>query len=188
MRKLPGAYFPNFHSQQQQRSALLRPYFMTHPATTAKRFVASVLHATFPAATAKRSLLRPYFMPPATTAKRLVASVCHHSPSPNPPVPCYNKINTTHQRSNSIMLFKTKKSTDKNTKKAIEKSLNEIQINLENNYKDLAITAYKKSSELIENAHQSNSIDDKAYNKYKSQLDTYSEKMKGYSHRLNIKY
>ncbi len=86
------------------------------------------------------------------------------------------------------MLFKIKKSTDKNTKKAIEKSLNEIQINLENNYKDLAITAYKKSSELIENAHQSNSIDDKAYNKYKSQLDTYSEKMKGYSHRLNIKY
>ena len=53
------------------------------------------------------------------------------------------------------------------TKKEIETSLNEIQINLENNYKDLAI---------------------KAYGKYKGQLDVFAKRMEGYSHRLNVKY
>ena len=72
------------------------------------------------------------------------------------------------------------------TKKEIETSLNEIQINLENNYKDLAIKAFKDSSELVER-YQS-LIDEKAYGKYKGQLDVFAKRMEGYSHRLNVKY
>ena len=69
------------------------------------------------------------------------------------------------------------------TKKEIETSLNEIQINLENNYKDLAIKAFKDSSELVERYHN-----EKAYAKYKGQLDVFAKRMEGYSHRLNVKY
>ena len=57
------------------------------------------------------------------------------------------------------------------TKKEIETSLNEIQINLENNYKELAIKAFKDSSELVERYHNESLIDEKAYGKYKGQLD-----------------
>ena len=66
------------------------------------------------------------------------------------------------------------------TKKEIETSLNEIQINLENNYKD--------SSELVERYHNESLIDEKAYGKYKGQLDVFAKRMEGYSHRLNVKY
>ena len=71
------------------------------------------------------------------------------------------------------------------TKKEIETSLNEIQINLENNYKDLAIKAFKDSSELVERYHNESLIDD---GKYKGQLDVFAKRMEGYSHRLNVKY
>ena len=74
------------------------------------------------------------------------------------------------------------------TKKEIESSLNEIQINLENNYKDLAIKAFKDSSELIEKYHNTAVINEKTYIKYKQQLDEFSKRMVGYSHRLNVKY
>ena len=66
------------------------------------------------------------------------------------------------------------------TKKEIETSLNEIQINLENNYKDLAIKAFKDSSELVERYHNESLIDEKAY--------VFAKRMEGYSHRLNVKY
>ena len=69
------------------------------------------------------------------------------------------------------------------TKKEIE-----IQINLENNYKDLAIKAFKESSELVERYHNESLIDEKAYGKYKGQLDVFAKRMEGYSHRLNVKY
>lgn len=74
------------------------------------------------------------------------------------------------------------------TKKEIETSLNEIQINLENNYKDLAIKAFKDSSELVERYHNESLIDEKAYGKYKGQLDVFAKRMEGYSHRLNVKH
>ena len=74
------------------------------------------------------------------------------------------------------------------TKKEIETSLNEIQINLENNYKDLAIKAFKDSSELVERYPNESLIDEKAYGKYKGQLDVFAKRMEGYSHRLNVKY
>ena len=60
-----------------------------------------------------------------------------------------------------------KKNLEKN---AVKKALNEIQINLENNYKDLAIKAYND------------------YEKYKQELAVFHKRMEGYSHRLNVKY
>ena len=84
---------------------------------------------------------------------------------------------------NTMSLFKRN-----TTKKEIETSLNEIQINLENNYKDLAIKAFKDSSELIEKYHNTAVINEKTYIKYKQQLDEFSKRMVGYSHRLNVTY
>ena len=65
---------------------------------------------------------------------------------------------------------------------------NQLVINLENNYKDLAIKAFKDSSELVERYHNESLIDEKAYGKYKGQLDVFAKRMEGYSHRLNVKY
>lgn len=67
---------------------------------------------------------------------------------------------------NTMSLFKRNA-----TKKEIETLLNEIQINLENNYKDLAIKAFKDSSELIEKYYNTAAINEKTYIKYKQQLD-----------------
>ena len=55
-------------------------------------------------------------------------------------------------------------------------------------YKDLAIKAFKDSSELVERYHNESLIDEKAYGKYKGQLDVFAKRMEGYSHRLNVKY
>ena len=73
------------------------------------------------------------------------------------------------------------------TKKEIETSLNEIQINLENNYKDLAIKAFKDSTELIERYHNESLIDEKAYSKYKGQLDVFAKRMEGYCWYVSIR-
>lgn len=82
------------------------------------------------------------------------------------------------------MFFKRKNPVHK----CIEKALNEIQMNLENNYKDLAIKAYNDAVTLIEEYHTDGKIDDKSYDKYKEELSVYHKRMEGYSHRLNVKY
>ena len=82
------------------------------------------------------------------------------------------------------MFFKRKNSIHNDIKKA----LNEIQMNLENNYKDLAINAYNDSVILLESYHTDGRIDDKSYDKYKEELAVYHKRMEGYSHRLNVKY
>ena len=73
---------------------------------------------------------------------------------------------------NTMSLFKRN-----TTKKEIETLLNEI-----------AIKAFKDSSELIEKYHNTAAINEKTYIKYKQQLDEFSKRMVGYSHRLNVKY
>ena len=70
-----------------------------------------------------------------------------------------------------------KKNLEKN---AVKKALNEIQINLENNYKDLAIKAYNDAAALIETY--------RADKKLKQELAVFHKRMEGYSHRLNVKY
>lgn len=78
-----------------------------------------------------------------------------------------------------------KKNLEKN---AVKKTLNEIQINLENNYKDLAIKAYNDAAALIETYRADKKLNDKEYEKYKQELAVFHKRMEGYSHRLNVKY
>jgi len=58
----------------------------------------------------------------------------------------------------------------------------EIQINLENNYKDLAIDARKKASKRLEELHTSGELCEKDYDKLKKQMDDYTKRMEGYHH------
>lgn len=73
-------------------------------------------------------------------------------------------------------------------KKEIEKALNEIQMNLENNYKDLAIKAFKDADILLKEHKEAGKINDKDYEKYAEQMKVFSKRMEGYSHRLNVKF
>lgn len=68
----------------------------------------------------------------------------------------------------------------KQARKEIEELFNEIQINLENNYKDLAIGARKKAEERL--GQMKGELKDKDYEKLKKQLDDYTKRMEGYHH------
>jgi hypothetical protein len=68
----------------------------------------------------------------------------------------------------------------KQAKKEIENLFNEIQINLENNYKDLAIGARKKAEIRLEEVK--GELKDKDYARLKSKLDDYTKRMEGYHH------
>lgn len=70
----------------------------------------------------------------------------------------------------------------KQGKREIEELFNEIQINLENNYKDLAIGARKKAAVRLEELHSEDKLSDKDYNKLKAVLDDYTKRMEGYHH------
>lgn len=70
----------------------------------------------------------------------------------------------------------------KSRKNEIEKLFNEIQINLENNYKDLAIGARKEAEEKLDLYKEEGELKEKDYLKLKKRLDEYTTKMKGYHH------
>ncbi len=73
-------------------------------------------------------------------------------------------------------------SKGKVAKKEIEALFNEIQINLENNYKDLAIGARKKAEEKLKALEGSGELKDKDFRKLKATLDDYTKRMEGYHH------
>ena len=73
-------------------------------------------------------------------------------------------------------------SKGKAAKKEIEELFNEIQINLENNYKDLAIGARKKAEEKLNLLENTNELKEKDYKKLKAKLDDYTKRMEGYHH------
>lgn len=66
--------------------------------------------------------------------------------------------------------------------KEMEKLLNDIQINLENNYKDLAIEARNVAEERMAQMKTGGQISDKEYKKLKERLDSYTQRMVGYHH------
>lgn len=70
----------------------------------------------------------------------------------------------------------------KQAKKEIEELFHEIQINLENNYKDLAIGARKKAKMRLEELHGDDRLSEKDYKKLKGILDDFTKRMEGYHH------
>lgn len=64
--------------------------------------------------------------------------------------------------------------------KEVEALFHEIQINLENNYKDLAIAALQHAGLRLEELKIE--LSEKEYQKWKKVLDEYKEKMVGYHH------
>lgn len=73
--------------------------------------------------------------------------------------------------------FKSNKS-----KKEIEDIFNDIQINLENNYKDLAIDARKKATIRLQELKDAGELKEKDYTKLKAKLDDFTKRMEGYHH------
>lgn len=67
-------------------------------------------------------------------------------------------------------------------KKEIESLFHEVQINLENNYKDLAISARKQAEVKLAEHQAAGELKDKEYKKLKAQLDEYTKRMEGYHH------
>ncbi|MGN0391042.1 MAG: hypothetical protein ACI4L2_09545 [Wujia sp.] len=70
----------------------------------------------------------------------------------------------------------------KNGKQEIEALFHEIQINLENNYKDLAISARKKAEVRLRELQENGELKEKDYGKLKVKLDEYTTRMEGYHH------
>lgn len=66
--------------------------------------------------------------------------------------------------------------------KQVEAKLQSIQVNLENNYKDEAISAKKECEELLEQLHQEDKLKKSDYDYFKSQLRSYEARMVGYNH------
>lgn len=73
-------------------------------------------------------------------------------------------------------------SKSKKAKKEVEEIFNDIQINLENNYKDLAIGARKKAEKRLDELKQAGELSDKDYAKLKVRMDDYTKRMEGYHH------
>jgi hypothetical protein len=70
----------------------------------------------------------------------------------------------------------------RNIKKRLDSEFHELTINLENNYKDLAIQALKKLQLSVEELHESGDLKDKDYKKVKDRVDDYAKRMEGYHH------
>lgn len=60
--------------------------------------------------------------------------------------------------------------------------LNDLRMNLENNYKDLAHDALKRLHSTLEMLHEEGQIKEKEYQKYKEIADDYSKRMEQYHH------
>lgn len=67
-------------------------------------------------------------------------------------------------------------------KQDLDSKLNELKINLENNYKDLAHDALKELQKTLEEYKQSGELKEKDYQKYKQTADTYAMRMQNYHH------
>lgn len=65
----------------------------------------------------------------------------------------------------------------------IEQQITDMQLYLENNYKDLAIQARKDATTLVEKAYEEKKIKEKSYQHYKALLEAYTKEMLHYNHQ-----
>ncbi len=67
-------------------------------------------------------------------------------------------------------------------KKQINAAVNELEMNLSNNYKDLAHKALKDLDILINQLHDDGSLKEKDFIKMSAKVDEYKRQMAGYHH------
>ena len=75
------------------------------------------------------------------------------------------------------MLFKKSR-----IRRQVVNKFEEIQVNLENNYKDLAILSRKELEVMLEELHNEGSLSENDYSYYKEKADEVKKKMEGYDH------
>ena len=67
--------------------------------------------------------------------------------------------------------------------KELDSIIQRLEMNMSNNYKDNAQENLKEFEINLNELRYSEKINDKVFSKYESILDSYKEKMKGYSHK-----
>ena len=76
-----------------------------------------------------------------------------------------------------MSLFKSR------AEKELDDIIQRLEMNMSNNYKDNAQENLKEFEINLNELRYSEKINDKVFSKYESILDSYKEKMKGYSHK-----
>ena len=76
-----------------------------------------------------------------------------------------------------MSLFKSR------AEKELDDIIQRLEMNMSNNYKDNAQDNFKELEIKLNELRYSEKINDKIFSKYESILDSYKDKMKGYSHK-----
>lgn len=71
---------------------------------------------------------------------------------------------------------------NRKVKQQLKAAVNELDMNLANNYKDLAHAALKDLDALVEKLHNDGQLKDKDYNKMADVVNQYKKNMVGYHH------
>ena len=70
----------------------------------------------------------------------------------------------------------------RSVKQQLNAKLNEMNMNLANNYKDLAHDALKELDQMVEDLKQSGDLKEKDYQKMRQMVDGYKAKLSDYHH------
>lgn len=70
----------------------------------------------------------------------------------------------------------------RSVKQQLNAKLNEMNMNLANNYKDLAHDALKELDQMVEDLKQSGDLKEKDYQKMRQMVDGYKVKLSNYHH------
>lgn len=70
----------------------------------------------------------------------------------------------------------------RSVKQQLNAKLNEMNMNLANNYKDLAHDALKELDQMVEDLKQTGDLKEKDYQKMRQMVDEYKVKLSDYHH------